>query len=152
MITCKRGHVGQRNTERRECQLCRKARSRWRSMIRRCYDPAHDSYPNYGARGIAVCPEWRESFDAYYAVVGDAPFDGATVDRIDNDGDYEPGNVQWSTWVEQNRNQRNAPGLRTHCPQRHEYTPENTRVSKGKRYCRTCGRDSDRRRYHASAA
>ena len=117
----------------------RRARMRWYSMVARCTNPNHKDYRWYGARGITVCPEWMESFDAYYAYVGDAPAPGLTLDRIDNDGNYEPGNVRWATKLEQTRNRRQA----THCSKGHEYTPENTYVyaKRGERHCRTCKRD-----------
>lgn len=77
----------------------------WHNMIRRCHDLEHLSYPNYGQRGITVCREWRNDFWVFVAAVGSRP-DGHTLDRIDNDGNYEPGNVRWATASEQRANQR----------------------------------------------
>jgi hypothetical protein len=78
-------------------------------MVRRCEDPADRAYHNYGGRGIAVCPEWRDDpavFVAYLRdTLGPCP-DGHSLDRIDNDGDYEPGNVRWVDAVTQRHNQR----------------------------------------------
>jgi hypothetical protein len=74
-------------------------------MIERCENPAHISYPRYGPRGIKVCDRWHD-FDAFLADVGFPPSPGLQIDRIDNDGDYEPGNVRWATAQEQRLNQR----------------------------------------------
>jgi hypothetical protein len=82
-------------------------RQTWRGMIARCMDPADESYPNYGGRGIAVCDAWVESFEQFVADVGPRPGPGYSIDRIDNDGHYEPGNVRWATAVQQGRNKRN---------------------------------------------
>lgn len=66
----------------------------WRSVKGRCSCPTATGFHNYGARGIKVCERWQ-TFEGFYADVGDIPFPGAELDRIDNNGDYEPGNVQW---------------------------------------------------------
>lgn len=67
----------------------------WAGMIARCENPKHKAYKNWGGRGITVCERWRESFGAFLADLGPKPFKGACLDRIDNDGNYEPGNVRW---------------------------------------------------------
>ena len=113
----------------------RRAYNRWYLMILRCTDPTDKGWPWYGGRGITVCDEWLNSFDAYYAAVGDAPA-GMSLDRVDNDGNYEPRNVRWATRSEQSLNRR----PRSHCPGGHEYTPENTATHGGKRRCRACHR------------
>jgi hypothetical protein len=80
----------------------------WRNMKRRCFNPSDESYHNYGGRGITVCEEWLDwvLFRDYIAAnLGPRP-PGLTLDRIDNDGNYEPGNVRWATYTEQNRNRR----------------------------------------------
>lgn len=77
-------------------------------MLARCENPNHQAYKNYGGRGIAVCAEWRNVavFIAWVeANLGDRP-DGCTLDRINNDGDYEPGNLRWATRRIQSANQR----------------------------------------------
>lgn len=76
-------------------------------MLKRCYDPRSNGYERWGGRGIAVCDSWRESFANFLADMGERP-EGMTLDRIDNDRNYEPDNCRWATWSEQRRNQRRA--------------------------------------------
>lgn len=76
-------------------------------MMERCYNPKHESYPDYGGRGIAVCEQWH-SFSRYYEDTGDVPEEGLTLDRVNNDGNYEPDNVRWATIAEQSMNRRNT--------------------------------------------
>ncbi len=77
----------------------------WCGMKRRCHSKKDPAYKNYGKRGIKVCEEWRESFDSFVSDVGDRP-DGHSLGRIDNDGNYEPGNCEWQTPKQQMRNTR----------------------------------------------
>jgi DNA-binding transcriptional regulator GbsR (MarR family) len=77
----------------------------WRAMRRRCNDPNFLRYEHYGGRGIIVCEEWDNSFEAFYEYMGDRP-EGMTIDRIDVNGNYEPGNVRWADPKTQTRNQR----------------------------------------------
>jgi hypothetical protein len=77
----------------------------WRCMKIRCLNPEHDKYKFYGGRGIAICDRWINSFENFLADMGPRP-EGATIDRINPDGDYEPGNCRWATWDEQKRNKR----------------------------------------------
>lgn len=84
--------------------------STWANMIQRCTSPKIPKYVNYGGRGISVCEEWRCDFKAFHDYVSSLPNckeKGYSLDRIDNEGNYEPGNVKWSTRLEQNNNSRN---------------------------------------------
>lgn len=76
----------------------------WCAMIDRCENPNAPAHYLYGLRGIVVCPEWRASFKTFFAALGPRPTPGHSIDRIDNDKGYEPGNVRWATRQEQNIN------------------------------------------------
>ena len=78
----------------------------WSAMRARCSYKPHVSYKYYGARGVSVCERW-DSFENFLADMGERP-EGKTLDRIDPDGNYEPGNCRWATFREQRLNQRNA--------------------------------------------
>lgn len=80
----------------------------WRNMIQRCTNPKRKDYPRYGGRGVQVCVRWRNSYEAFLKDVGRRPHLELTLDRIDNDGDYEPGNVRWATHTEQIANRSTA--------------------------------------------
>lgn len=77
----------------------------WEAMRRRCKDEKHDAYPYYGGRGVTVCKEWDASFEVFLAHVGERP-SGTTLDRIDPNGNYEPGNCRWATKEVQGWNRR----------------------------------------------
>mgnify|MGYP003439295674 CR=1 FL=1 len=81
----------------------------WGAMKERCYDKSRWSYKWYGGRGIKVCERWMK-FENFYADMGDRP-EGKTLDRIDNNGDYEPGNCRWESRKRQMRNTRRAVSI-----------------------------------------
>lgn len=81
----------------------------WQGMKQRCFKTYHKNYKDYGGRGITVCEEWKNSFEAFYEHVSQLPHygeEGYSLDRINNNGNYEPGNVKWSTQFEQVHNRR----------------------------------------------
>ena len=78
----------------------------WSAMMDRCYNPKEHNYPNYGGRGIKGCERWHD-VRTFVSDVGMRPSPRHTVDRINVNGDYEPGNFRWVTMHEQNRNKRN---------------------------------------------
>jgi hypothetical protein len=80
----------------------------WLGMKDRCYNVNQPGYANYGGRGIVVCDRWLESFENFLEDVGEKPSSKHSIDRKDNDGNYEPSNVKWSTSQEQQRNRRNT--------------------------------------------
>lgn len=81
----------------------------WLDIKNRCHNHRNKSYKNYGGRGIAVCDEWRNSFIPFYQYVSALPHfgeNGYSIDRINNDGNYEPGNVRWATIRTQSLNKK----------------------------------------------
>lgn len=78
----------------------------WASMIQRCVDPKTKRYEDYGGRGITVCERWRD-FSNFIADMGVKPFKEASIERKNNDGNYEPCNCKWATRTEQGGNKRN---------------------------------------------
>lgn len=78
-------------------------------MVQRCTNPAKPNWPNYGGRGITVCDRWLD-FTNFLADMGEKP-QGLSIDRIDVDGNYEPGNCRWATDAEQRANKRSRKPL-----------------------------------------
>ncbi len=78
----------------------------WANMISRCHNSNHIQFANYGGRGIVVCDRWRSSYESFLSDMGRRPDRFHTLDRIDNDGVYRPQNCRWTTWQQQNNNQR----------------------------------------------
>jgi len=114
----------------------------WNHMIQRCYDPNGSQWKNYGGRGIKVCERWRTSFLNFLADIGCKPSPQHSIDRINNDGNYESDNCRWATASEQRQNQRK----KTVCKRGHPFSPENTFHKKGtnQRECRICMRERTR--------
>jgi hypothetical protein len=84
----------------------------WQGMKNRCFSVSNRDYGNYGGRGIMVCDRWKASFHAFVQDMGPKPTKKHTIERLNNDGNYEPSNCCWATKAEQNRNKRNVKSIR----------------------------------------
>lgn len=103
----------------------------WRTMLHRCYNPKNHKFPSYGARGISVCERWRNSFEAFLIDMGERPI-GMSIERQNNDGNYEPNNCIWATPLQQSLNRRK----KTHCKRGHLLTDIR---------CVVCNRDRNKK-------
>ena len=83
----------------------------WCDIIQRCHNPKRGDYLRYGGRGIQVCVEWRNSFEAFIQHIGTKPSPAHSIERIRNERGYEPGNVYWATAIAQQRNKRSSHKL-----------------------------------------
>lgn len=90
-------------TKHGECKT--KLNKVWRNIKDRCYNPNNKRYTHYGARGITICPQWKDDYCAFRDWANANGYkEGLSIDRINNDGNYEPGNCRWATSEQQNNN------------------------------------------------
>lgn len=101
---CYRREIGDRT--RTHGQSKSREFAAWSNMLDRCLNQRNGDYANYGGRGITVCDRWRESFENFLADMGQRPSPAHSLDRIDNDGPYAPGNCRWATADTQRQNNR----------------------------------------------
>lgn len=98
--------------EEERSRIRNRLKSVWKGMIRRCYDENNKSYKNYGARGVTVCDEWRNDFEAFFEWAMSSGYDpnakrmGCTLDRVDPAGVYSPENCRWTNMAQQQQNKR----------------------------------------------
>lgn len=78
----------------------------WQSMKQRCLNSNCASWDDYGGRGIGICAQWVASFETFLADMGERPSADHSLERLDNDGDYEPANCVWATLIEQAQNRK----------------------------------------------
>ncbi len=111
----------------------------WCMMKQRCGNPRNAKYARYGGRGIRVCERWASSFEDFIADMGPRPSGEHSIDRVDNDGNYEPGNCRWATRTEQGHNRHTSFQVRG-LSQTIEFT------------CAVCGCKATRKRKYVSSS
>lgn len=107
-------HSGSNNPRYKDGRTTERLYTIWLGIKHRCYNPKNKQYKDYGGRGIKMCDEWLNDYPAFKAYLGERPSLKHTLDRIDNDGNYEPDNVRWATHIEQNQNKRLPSGYNLH--------------------------------------
>lgn len=111
-------------------------------MRQRCEKSSHKSYHRYGGRGITVCERWSK-FENFLEDMGRKPSDLHSLERIDNDGNYEPSNCRWATMKEQAQNR--STNIRDLCRYGHSMTEENTHYYLNRKLCRKCAAEKTAR-------
>jgi hypothetical protein len=112
-VYCRAAKTGLRATTHGKSKS--KAYASWQKAKQRCTVVTASDYPLYGGRGIRMCEEWMNSFEAFYQHMGDRPKGKFSIERIDNSKNYEPGNCRWATDTEQANNKRNNTLLTLDC-------------------------------------
>lgn len=143
-------HIISQYVPNRSDPIYRRFYGRWRAMNARCYEERNNRYHLYGARGIRVCDRWRESFlnffydmwGSFNEAVKQYGVDNISLDRINNDGNYEPENVRWATDEEQANNKRNIVTFKVYDANTTKCIGEYTGI---KQYCRAMGYDENDR-------
>lgn len=97
--------VDERRAEKKELRSSPEYKA-WENAKQRCFNPKNPRFKDYGARGITMSPEWRDSFEAFLRDVGPRPSPELSIDRVDNNGNYEKGNVEWRTRSAQQTNRQ----------------------------------------------
>lgn len=103
-------HITTRGTKSCGCSWSTHGMSRasehaiWSMIIQRCCNPKQKAFPRYGGRGILICDKWKNDFQQFYKDMGPRPSKGHSIDRIDNNKNYEPSNCRWATAKEQSVN------------------------------------------------